>query len=463
MSARRRAPVDLPALRRSRSSFTGAITRARDKLRGYQDGPFEDYTAKNVERILSSVSNTEKGYLQTVEDAVEFIPPDETGDELQQEEDEAVESFTNNISDVRELAAALLSLKMIKRHIDDINCDLAAVRDAFTLKPEANQDSALKALEANYSAVRKEWHEAEHKEDNPLKSRLDNCRQLLTQLSSEMAGPKERPAASSLDISTSSSCCGHSDREEDKLPTINVPTFHGDIMEWSSFWTAFTSTVGRREKLPDTSKLIYLRQAIKDPDTQTMLHSPSETPGFYQEVVKALHARFDRTKEIHRNLVQKILQMGSVKQTRSDLRRLVDNFCHTIASIKNTGHYNLDAFLTSVLYLLLPVRLQTLWEQNSRKEKGVSPVDHLLAFLREHAETLPSVPPSSGKAAEPPEKKVNKRPERKQESSHHKQRANVHVVTTAPAYKWDCALCKPEKHPLFTCPKWQGYSVKNTW
>ena len=83
----------------------------------------------------------------------------------------------------------------------------------------------------------------------------------------------------------------------------------------------------------------------------------------------------------------------------------------------------------------------------------------LLTFLRDHAETLPSNPPSSGKPAEAPEKKGNRRQEKKQESNHHKQRANVHVVTPAPAYKWDCALCKPEKHPLFTRPKWQSYTV----
>ena len=459
MSARRRTPADISTLRRSRSSFIGAITKARDKLKGYQDGPFEDYTARAVDRILSSVSNTEKGYLQTVEDAVEFIPTDESGDDIQQEEDEAVEAFTNNLSDVRDIAASLLSLKMIKRHIDDMKCDLSAVRDAFTLKPEANQDSTLRALEASYSAVRKEWNEAEHHDDNPLKAKLDNCRLLITQLSSEMAGPKERSATSTLDTSFSSSCCSHVDRDEDKLPTINVPTFHGDIMEWSSFWAAFTSTVGRRERLPDTSKLIYLRQAIKDPDTQTLLHSPSETPGFYNEVVKALHARFDRTKEIHRNLVQKLLQMNMVKHTRTDLRRLVDNLNHTIASIKTTGHYNLDAFLTSLVYLLLPVRLQTLWEQHSRKEKGVSPVEQLITFLTDHAETLPSSPPSSGKPTDSPEKKASKKPDKRQDSYQHKQRANVHVVTPAPNYKWDCVLCKTEKHPLFVCPKWQAYTV----
>ena len=355
---------------------------------------------------------------------------------------------------MRDIASELLSLKKIKKQIDHLHCDLRAVRDAFTSKPEADQDSALRTIEDNYSSLRREWDEADHGSDHPLKEKLDDCRTLITQLTSEMAGPKIRSSPSSLDISTSS-CCSHSDRNEDsKLPTIDVPTFNGDIMTWSTFWAAFNSTVGSREKLSDTTKLIYLRKAIKDPDTQTLLHSPKETPEFYQEVVKALHARFDRTKEIHRNLVQHLLQLTTVKHTRLDLRRLVDTLNSTIASIKHTGYYVLESFLTSLVYLILPTRLQTLWEQHTKKEKGVFPVEQLITYLGDHAETLPSSQPTSGRADPPEKKSNNRRPDKRQDYSPQKQRANVHVVTPAPSYRWDCILCKPDKHPLFVCPKW---------
>ena len=85
-------------------------------------------------------------------------------------------------------------------------------------------------------------------------------------------------------------------------------------------------------------------------------------------------------------------------------------------------------------------------------------MEELLTYLGDHAETLPSSQPTSGRA-DPPEKKPNKGPDKRQDSSSYKQRANVHVVTPAPAYKWDCILCKPEKHPFFVCPKWLSYTV----
>ena len=138
----------------------------------------------------------------------------------------------------------------------------------------------------------------------------------------------------------------------------------------------------------------------------------------------------------------------------------MDTASTTIASIKHSGHYTLDAFLTSVLYTNLPSKLQTLWEQHSKQEKGIPPVDQLLAFVSEHAETLPAPSPTSGKTPElTPERTTNKKPERRQEPAPHKHKAAIHVTTPANSYKWECVLCKPEKHPLFMCPKWQSFTV----
>ena len=219
MSTRRRTPTDLPTLRRSRSSFTGAITKAKDKLNIIRESDVSAYNLKNIERILSSVSHTEKGFLQTIEDAQEFIAGEETADTLQIEEDEALESFTDAISDVRDLAAELLSLKTIKKHLDDLCCDVRAIRDAFTSKPEADQGSALRALGESYTSLRREWNEADQDSNHPLKTRLDDCRLIITQLTYEMAGPKDRSPPSSLDLS-SSAAKGTMKRRTSYLPLI---------------------------------------------------------------------------------------------------------------------------------------------------------------------------------------------------------------------------------------------------
>ena len=111
---------------------------------------------RTLERLLSSVANTETGYLQTVEEAHEFINKEENADALQDEEDVALDTFNSTVADVRDSAASLISLKKISKGLQELSFDLKAVRDAFTLRPEADQASTLKPLETSYASIRQD-------------------------------------------------------------------------------------------------------------------------------------------------------------------------------------------------------------------------------------------------------------------------------------------------------------------
>ena len=463
MSSRRRPPPDLAAVKRSRSSFFGAITRAKDKFLLMKEYDIADINTKTVDRTLTSILGTETGFYGTIEDAQPFIAEEDAQDNLQREEDEANESFITAISEVRDLGEELLNLKSIRKGLDDFKCDLSALQELVCDQPEQTHTNALQALEETHSNLRQEWRKADLNRDHPLKSEIDTIKKLLTQLSVGIATQREARDIASSSIHSSTFSSPHRDRElETKLPTIDVPTFHGVIMKWSTFWSSFKATIDSRN-MSNTNKLTYLRKAIKDPDSQTLLHSTQETPDFYLEVVKALQARFNRTKEIHRNLVQTLVHFQPVKNTRSDLRKRVDDLKHSISSLQHTGHYVIQSLLTSMVYHTLPVKLQTLWEQHVKKIKGVSPIDDLLAFLSDHAETLPSsqAPPTPTSVATPSQHRKNPY------KGERKPKPGIHAVTPVPAaptqsnsnYRWDCIFCKPEKHPLFLCSKWLGFSI----
>ena len=68
---------------------------------------------------------------------------------------------------------------------------------------------------------------------------------------------------------------------------------------------------------------------------------------------------------------------------------------------------------------------------------------------------------TQGRLLSPQEKRTPRRPEKNQDHHSQRQKSNVYVLTPTPTptYRWDCALCKPEKHPLYLCPKWLEYSV----
>ena len=464
MSIRKKTHPDFASLKRSRSGYNGAITKVGDKLAEMAALDLSAVNVKTVETLIKSVTTTETRYLNTLEEAQEFLSKEEDSEDLLEEEEATVELFQSTVSEVRLAAASLISLKNVGKKLRNLTSDLKAVRDAFTMRPpEADQASALKLLQFTYAATRNEWDEGDHDDDHPLRSKIDECGSQITQLTCEMARTRDMTPVSPHDRSTSSFTSYDGPRKhENKLPTIDVPTFNGDVMKWASFWAAFQSAVGDRDNLSDTTKLIYLRKAIKDPETQTLLTDPREDVDMYQEIVKELQERFNRTKEVHRNLVQRLMQLTTIKETRADIRKLMDTLKSTLSSIKRTGTYCLDTFLTSLVYLILPVKMQTLWEQHTKKTKKVTGVQELIKHFSEHAETLPStqhIQPSSGRQ-DSSEKKQPRRQDRRQEQpSSQRNKASIHVVSPTPTYKWDCALCKTEKHPLFVCPKWLALTV----
>ena len=232
-------------------------------------------------------------------------------------------------------------------------------------------------------------------------------------------------------------------------------------MSWSTFWASFESTIGNQKDLDNTKCLHYLRMAIKDEEAKKLLYSPTETPDFYLEVVQELKRRFDRTREVHRVLTKTILDLQTPKQTRVDLRKLTDQVKRLISSFKATGFYTIDSFLCSTIYLLLPLKLQTLWDQHTKRDKGVPSVDTLLAFLQDHTEALPVCTSTTDKTGDPPVKKaVNNNKNNNNQQSTRGSRSHVNSVTPAATpYRWECWICKPEKHPLHTCPKWASYTV----
>ena len=109
---------------------------------------------------------------------------------------------------------------------------------------------------------------------------------------------------------------------------------------------------------------------------------------------------------------------------------------------------------------MLPNKLQTLWDQQSKKDKGVPPVERLLDFIDDHAESIHANTSNAGKVTEPPAKKPLKKVDKQPETTPYKHRSNVHVSSSSVStYRWECFLCKPERHPLFLCPKWESMTV----
>ena len=411
MSNRRRIPpADLASVKKSRSGYTGAVTKALDRLNAMKaDEPEEiqGINTKEVDRLLTSLGKTEAGFLTNLEEAQAFLPDGDDEEAFTAEEDMAMDAFQDSISTARDRADMLLALKGVLTSLADFRNDSTSIRDFLEANPESNQANSLGKLEALYQTMKEEWKRANLPPTHSLKAEVDACRNTITALEDLVTSGRDKADSHSVASSTSSTTSFSGPRyiiSKNDLPTITVSKFSGDILDWSSFWASFQSTIGDREELSNTQRLHYLRQAITDPELKLLLHSPAETSDFYLEVVDELKERFNKTRETHKILSRTLADLPSPKQTRTDLRKLVDLVKRTISSLKATKQYDMDSYLSSIVFSVLPPRLQTSWAQHTKKEKGVPPISQLLIYLREHAETLPSTTPPPAPQPERPNK-----------------------------------------------------------
>ena len=467
MAGRRRPAADYDAVKRSRPAFTGALTKNRDKLQGMKDLRITSYNIQEIKRIQGSTEATRAKFNLNLDEAYHFIEPEHNYEDLQLEEEEALATFEEAVSEVQDLASEMLNVYNLNASVSDFHCSIKAVRDMFTDKPEANQEDELRQLKIDHDTIKQEWKTSGLTIEHPLKKEIDTCRIHLTQLKAEMAGPKSpTPAVSIIEPVSSPSSSFREFQHYSKISDRDLPKFNGDVMRWAEFWQDFQCQIGDKDYLSDTDKIGYLRSCVTDPEAAEMLHCPRQTPGMYAALVEKLKGRYDRVTEIHRNLVSKIQDMSKVKHNRTDMRRLLESYQNTIDSIKRTEFYSMDHYLASRLYLLLPNEVQTKWDHYTCSDKEVPKVDKMLTYLLKHTEGLPAKSTYQGRYDHPEPKQPKRNFEKKQKhgipiaaASPAPTVKQAAVSYTPPTYKWDCSVCKTEKHPLFICPKWQTMSV----
>ena len=454
MALRAKVHKDYTSIRRSRRGYNGAITKVTDKLAEMAVMDPETLNTRSIETLLSSVSNTETRYHNTIEEAEAFLLDQDDAEVLLDEEASVIELFEHSVAAARQTAEELIDVKGAATMLRNFHKDTTDLKEAHNLRPEADHSSALKILQNSYTAVRTKWDSGCHEGNHALQRDLDRGGSLLSRLACEMAGNREVTPVPARDRSFSSIATTDAPRRmETKLPNIEIPQFHGDIMKWATFWAAFQAAVGERESLSNSTKLSYLRRAIQDPECQILLTDPREGEDSYDMIVAELHALFDRTKEVHRNLVQQLIGLTPIKETRTEIRRLMTTVRSLISSLKRTGTYCLDTFLTSILYALVPTKMKTLWEQHTKGSKKVTEVQEMLAHFAEHAETLPS-PPFTQEKKESTDRRPPFRQQEKKKGNHAHQ-----AQSTQPSYKWECQLCPGDNHPLYVCSKWLGYAL----
>ena len=408
-----------------------------------------------LEQSQASITKSEAAFELTLEEAASIVDVD--SDENQAEADEVAEeaardAFTEKAEEVKDLIEEMMVLNQAQQGLEDFRNDMNALQEGINSEPDQNHGATLTDLKATFAGLRKLINRSRLTPEHSLRQELNHFSILLCKLASTT-----EPSATTVSMTPSPP---PPRTKTVQLPKINLPKFTGDVMDWHTFWSQFHVAVDSNPDLTEQHKLAYLRDAVQDPSIQPLLYSGVESVGLYSEVVKVLKQRFDQKRTVHSTYCQTLTQFGAVKSTKADLHQFADKVRHAIARLKHTGQFDIESFLTSILHTCLAKSLQVEWELHSTKNKGVPTIDEFLEFVMLRAAAL-SNPPSGTpvNALEPKaEKRHDKKQERRSDQSYH-HRAAVHVSTPSTGFRFECALCKPDKHPLYMCAKFAGMDV----
>lgn len=189
----------------------------------------------------------------------------------------------------------------------------------------------------------------------------------LAELNAHIQSKRDRTARST----TSGYQHHHSNRG--KLPELNLPTFDGNVLQWTQFWDQFSSNIDQRE-LRDVDKLLYLKTSLRG-DAKTILDGLETTNDNYKIAVSTLTNRYGRKSQIvdaHYSKLYKLARAESYDECRKTLDE-IERHLRVLNSLgENTEHNHLrfllmEKFPEDIIYeLKLKLKDDTI--QELRKE-----------------------------------------------------------------------------------------------
>lgn len=227
-----------------------------------------------------------------------------------------------------------------------------------------------------------------------------------------------------------------------KLPKISVPSFKGDLLDWSSFWEQFNIAIHSKEQLTDAEKLAYLKDSLKDGPARHAIEGLAQTAENYEEAITCLRKRYDRPRLIHQAHVRAVVEAPPLKDgSGRELRRLHDVINQHMRAITAMTDNSLEAFVTSIIETKLDRTSMFAWQDYSHESRQVPSYEKLLEFLDRRAQATENT------VRESERKRSGTAPERKISSK----------LSYATNVEETCIACKSAKHPLYGCKAFKGF------
>ncbi|CAL1285198.1 unnamed protein product [Larinioides sclopetarius] len=223
-----------------------------------------------------------------------------------------------------------------------------------------------------------------------------------------------------------------------KLPSISLPKFSGQYVEWLSFKSQFVTLIDKNKQLSDSQKLYYLQSSLTGNAKQLQTLDDS-----YASLFEALQKRYENKRLIVNGHVNELLNIHKLKiESAKELRNMIDNVLSHLRALKQLGlelNELSEAILRNVILQRIDDDSRRVFEM-SLTSNELPKWDAFIEFLSKRSQALENV-----QRCVP-----NTKP--KLEYSFKKQ---SFVLQND---KCVCTFCK-QNHLIFKCQKCLGLSV----
>jgi len=154
-----------------------------------------------------------------------------------------------------------------------------------------------------------------------------------------------------------------------QLPKLSLPSFHGNIVEWQTFWDSFECSVHQNQALSDVQKFAYLR-ALVHGAASSCIAGFQLTNVNYMKAIELLKQRFGQPEKIVEALMQSLIQLDTPKNTPDSLQAFYDRLETSIRGLES-----LEECQETYGNLLVPIirdKLPTAVRQSMARDHGTN-------------------------------------------------------------------------------------------
>nr|CAI5833148.1 unnamed protein product [Callosobruchus analis] len=175
-----------------------------------------------------------------------------------------------------------------------------------------------------------------------------------------------------------------------KLPTINLPTFDGNLQNWLEFRDIYESLIHKNESISNIQKFHYMRASLSHEPAQ-LIKGIEFSSNNYELAWDLLVQRYNNHKMLIQNHIKNIFNLETMaKESSKNIRNLLDCLTKNMLAL---GQLQLPVQQWDIpIVYLISTKLDNAtareWETLKSKNENVASLEDLKKFLTSRTEIL---------------------------------------------------------------------------